>query len=84
MVLGVIFVAFELTVVSALPLATEVVPHARARFLALIIVAVSIGRAIGAAIGPLVYKSGGMPANALIAAGTMFIALVLILKWVRE
>ncbi|HUG75195.1 MAG TPA: MFS transporter [Acidimicrobiia bacterium] len=83
-ILGVVFIAFEITVVSALPLATEVVPHARARFLALIIVAVSIGRAIGAAAGPLVYKSGGMPANALVAAATMLIALVLIVRWVRE
>ncbi|MEX2322901.1 MAG: MFS transporter [Acidimicrobiia bacterium] len=83
-VLGTVFIAFEITVVSALPLATEVVPHARARFLALIIVAVSIGRAIGAAIGPLVYRSGGMPANALVAAGTMAVAFVLIIRWVRE
>ena len=83
-VLGFVFIAFEISVVSAIPLATEVVPNARARFLALIIVAISIGRAIGAAIGPLIYRSGGMPANALVAAATMVVALVLTVRWVEE
>lgn len=83
-VLVIVFIAFEIAVVSAMPLATEVVPHARARFLALIIVAVSIGRAIGAAVGPLVYRSGGMSLNAVVAAGMMAIAVGLMVRWVRE
>lgn len=83
-VLVVVFIAFEITVVSAMPLATEVVPQARARFIALVIVAVSIGRALGAATGPLVYRSTGMAGNALIASVTMLIAGLLVWRFVEE
>jgi predicted MFS family arabinose efflux permease len=83
-VFGVVFVAFEITIVSAMPLATEVVPTARSRYIALLIVAVSIGRAIGAAAGPIVYGIGGMAANAVGAAAWMSIALVVTWRLVEE
>jgi MFS transporter, DHA1 family, inner membrane transport protein len=83
-VFGVVFVAVEITIVSAIPLATEVIPTARSRYIALLIVAMSIGRAIGAAVGPIVYGIGGMEANALGAAIWMFIALVVTWRFVEE
>lgn len=83
-VFGIVFIAFEITVVSALPLATEVVPAARSRYLAILVVAISIGRAAGAAAGPVVFGLGGMPANALVAAAGMLVALVVTWRLVEE
>jgi MFS transporter, DHA1 family, inner membrane transport protein len=83
-ILGVIFVAFEVTIVSAMPLASEVVPAARSRYFALIIVAVSIGRAGGAAVGPFVFTTGGMSANALVSAVGTAVALLIVWRIVEE
>jgi MFS transporter, DHA1 family, inner membrane transport protein len=81
---GIVFIAFEITIVSAMPLATEVVPSARSRYIALLIVAISIGRAIGAALGPVVYGIGGMRATALGTAASMLVALVVTWRFVEE
>ena len=51
-VLVLAFFGFEFAIVSALPLATEVAPEARARFLALTVVALSGARAAGRGGGP--------------------------------
>ncbi len=75
---------FEFTIVSAIPLATEVAPTARARYLALFIVGMSLGRAAGAALGPVLFEDLGLAGNALVAAGVDLVALALLLGWVRE
>jgi predicted MFS family arabinose efflux permease len=83
-ILGAIFIAFEVTIVSAVPLASEVVPAARSRYLALLIVAISLGRAAGAAVGPVVFVTRGMPANAVLSALGTLTALVVVWGAVRE
>lgn len=83
-VFGLTFIAFELTIVSAMPLATETVPRARSRYLALIIVAVSIARAGGSALGPVVFGVGGMPAVAVVSGVGMAVALVMVWRFVEE
>jgi predicted MFS family arabinose efflux permease len=72
------FVAFEITIVSAIPLASEIAPRARSRYLALFMVALGIGRAVGDVIGPRLYTSDGIPAAALTSAGSAIVALVLV------
>ncbi len=57
------FFGFEFAIVSALPLATEVAPDARTRFLALVVVALSGSRAVAAAIAPPLFSWGGFAAN---------------------
>jgi MFS transporter, DHA1 family, inner membrane transport protein len=81
---GVLFIAMEITIVSAMPLATEMVPVARSRYIALLIMAISIGRAIGAAVGPVLFGIGGMPVNAVAAAFWMATALLVTWRWVEE
>jgi predicted MFS family arabinose efflux permease len=73
------FVAFEITIVAAIPLASEIAPGARTRYLALFMVALGIGRAIGDVVGPVLYTWKGVPANALTSATSACVALLLVL-----
>ena len=52
------YFTFEIVVVSALPLMTEIVPQARATMMALFISALSLGRAFGDVAAPQLYKGG--------------------------
>ncbi len=78
------FFGFELAIVSSIPLASEVRPQARARFLAWMIVAMALGRTLGAALGPLLFTEYGLAGNTIVAAGANVLALVALLAWVRD
>lgn len=77
--LGATFIAFEITIVSAIPMASEIAPGARTRYLALFMVALGIGRALGDVVGPVLYTWKGLPANALVSAGGALSALAIVL-----
>ncbi len=71
------FFFFEISVVAAIPLVSQVVPSARATVLALNVGAFALGRTIGSFIGPFVFSGGGWLANAMVStAGTLFALLV--------
>jgi DHA1 family inner membrane transport protein len=82
--LAVTFIAFEITIVSTIPLASELAPAARSRYLALLMVALGVGRAIGDVLGPILFTWKGMPANSIVSAGGAFAALLVILAKSRE
>jgi predicted MFS family arabinose efflux permease len=89
MVLGVALLAtalggFEFTIVSSYPLASEVRPRARVKYLSLTVVAMGVGRALGAFAGPRLFGLGGLPASVLVAALANVIGLVLLLAFVRD
>lgn len=89
MVLGVALLAaalggFEFTIVSSYPLASEVRPGARVKYLSLTVVAMGVGRAIGAFAGPRLFGLGGLPAPVLVAALANVIGLVVLLAFVRD
>ena len=73
--LFVFFLTFEIGIVSALPLLTEVTPLTRATMMSLFIAALSLGRAAGDILGPLLYR-GGFLANALVCTGLDLLALL--------
>lgn len=73
------FAGFEFTVVSAIPLATEVAPAARARYLSLLMVAFAVGRAIGAAAAAPLFDALGPAGNAVLAASADILALAILL-----
>jgi predicted MFS family arabinose efflux permease len=75
---------FEFTIVSAIPLASEMAPHGRARYRSLTIVAMSIGRAIGAFAGPRLFAGAGLAGPASTAAVANLVALLLLVALVRE
>jgi DHA1 family inner membrane transport protein len=52
------YLSFEFTLVSSIPLMTEIVPSARATLMAFNVAALSLGRALGALIGPRLYGLG--------------------------
>jgi predicted MFS family arabinose efflux permease len=74
------FVAFEITIVSTIPLASELAPKARSRYLALLMVALGIGRGIGDLAGPALFTWQGIPANALVSSAGAIAALAVILS----
>jgi predicted MFS family arabinose efflux permease len=78
-----VYVTFEFTLVSAIPLMSELVPSARATVMASNVGAHSAGRALGALFAPMLFAFG-LPVNALVAAALDLVALVILARWVRE
>lgn len=83
-VLAIALFGFEFTIVSSIPLASELQPMARARYLAWMVVAMSIARGVGAAIGPMLFGEFGLPGPALAAVVADILAIVVLVGWVRE
>jgi predicted MFS family arabinose efflux permease len=72
---------FEFSIVSLLPLATEIVPAARASLLSLNLMAMSLGRIVGAACGGWLWERlGGIGPNALTGAA-LAMAAAMALGW---
>jgi predicted MFS family arabinose efflux permease len=69
------YLSFEFTIVSAIPLMTELLPAARATLMACNVAALSLGRAFGAFMAPRLYGFGFL-AVALGAAGFNLLALL--------
>lgn len=82
--LAVALFGFEFTIVSSIPLATELQPQSRTRFLAWMVVAMSAGRGTGAAVGPLLFGATGLAGPALAAVAADVAAAVLIIAFVHE
>ena len=51
------YITFEFTLVSVIPMMTEVLPEARATVMAFNVAALSLGRAIGASLAPYLYQN---------------------------
>jgi predicted MFS family arabinose efflux permease len=83
-ILGIALFGFEFTIVSSIPLASELVPSARARYLAWMIVSMSLARGVGAAVGPFLFRSFGLSGPALAAVIADVIAAAILVAWVRE
>jgi predicted MFS family arabinose efflux permease len=77
-----VYLTFEFTLVVSIPLMTELVPGARATLMAANVAALSSARALGAALGPLLF-SGGLIANGLVAAGFNGLAVIVLILFVK-
>ena len=75
---------FEFTIVSSIPLATEMRPTGRTKYLSWMVVSMGISRAVGAAAGSPLFGWGGIAANALVATGANIVAIGIVLAWVRD
>ncbi len=78
-----LYLTFEFTLVSTIPLMTELVPSARATLMAGNVGAQSAGRAIGALLGPALF-GGGLAAVVAGACALNLAALAALLLFVRE
>jgi predicted MFS family arabinose efflux permease len=76
------YMAFEFTIVSCLPLMTEVLPEARASLMAANVAAFSLGRAAGSLLAPWLYQEFGFQANT-IAALLFNLAALVALSFIR-
>jgi predicted MFS family arabinose efflux permease len=83
-VLAIALFGFEFTIVSSIPLASELVPTARARYLAWMVVAMSLARGLGAAVGPNLFDTFGLPGPAIAAVLADVIAAVVLVALVRD
>jgi predicted MFS family arabinose efflux permease len=82
--LFVFYLTFEFTLVSGIPLMSELLPSARATLMAAHIALISLGRALGDLLAPRLYTNlllPGIAANALGAIVCNLLALLL-LRWV--
>lgn len=77
---------FEFSIVSLLPLATELVPEARASLLSLNIMAISVGRMVGATSGGWLWewRPEGIAAQAAAGAGCALAAALLLWRGMTE
>ena len=82
--LFIVFVTFETTAVGGIPLMTEVVPTARSAALSAVLAASSMGRMLGALIGPEVWQQSGLAGNTFLGAIIMWAAVLVLARWVRE
>lgn len=78
------FAGFEFLIVSSFPLASELVPSGRARYLAWMVVAIGLGRGLAGLIGPVLFTRSGFSANAVTAIGLDLVALAVLRVAVAE
>lgn len=76
------YITFEVIVVGAIPMMTQILPTARATVLASNMAGLSLGRAIGASLGPTLF-SIGLLGNTATAALLDAVALFALLAFVR-
>jgi predicted MFS family arabinose efflux permease len=77
------YLTFEFTLVSSIPLMTELIPTARATLLATNVTAYAGGRMVGSLIGPHLYDWGWY-ANGIAAAIFVLVALAVLLRFIRQ
>ncbi|HMA53927.1 MAG TPA: MFS transporter [Acidobacteriota bacterium] len=77
--LALFYLTFEYTVVSMLPVMSEILPRSRATLLAFYAASFSVGRAFGSLVSPALYRLG-FPAVALAAAGLNAVAFFFLLR----
>lgn len=70
------FLSFEFTVVSGMPLMTEIMPVARATMMAAHIAFISLGRAIGDVLAPILFNQDLIPGIAAIALASVLFNLL--------
>ncbi|MGD8975196.1 MAG: MFS transporter [Desulfobacterales bacterium] len=83
-----IFLTFEFTVVTSVPLVTELLPESRATMMACYMAAAGFGRVVGALIGGPVWLMGGMIATGFVSATISALALLALIwglhSWIEE
>lgn len=79
-----LFFTFEIAIVGAIPLLTELVPSARGVVMSMSLGAMAAGRTIGSLIGPQLWDRAGVVGNSTVAAVMMLLAVLVLARWLRE
>lgn len=83
-VLFFLFFFFEMTVVGAIPLQTEVVPSARGVVMSTALAAGGLGRGVGALLGQPIKSVAGFEAIGLTSSLLMISGILVLARWVKE
>lgn len=75
---------FEFTLVSLLPLATELAPGARASFFSLILASFSLSRILGAVVGGWLWRWESIALNAAAGAICALVAAFVLARGIAE
>lgn len=79
-----LFLTFEITLVGGMPLMTELVPHARGVVMTMVLAAMSMGRLVGATLGPVIWLRGGFVWSGIASGLMMGTAVFILFFWIRE
>jgi len=77
------FLGYEIAVVAAIPLYTEIMPMARASMMAAVIGSVAVGRVAGGLIGTALFNNAGVTVNAAVASAVMVIGIIWLWRMVH-
>jgi len=79
-----VYLTFDFSIVSTLPLITELAPQARGTMMALNVAAMAVGRLVSSLIAVRLWTAGGLIANTLVSAVVVVLALGILVSFVRE
>lgn len=79
-----VFLSFEFSLVSLLPLLSELTPNARAMLMAFSAGVMSLGRVIASQTGPRLWEAGGLSLNALTSAAAVALAVLILWRAARR
>ena len=82
--LFVLLMAFEFSIVSSIPLMSELAPGARGTLMALNVAALSLGRMVGSLTAAPLWLRGGLGLNAVVSCGAALAAFALLLLFVTD
>jgi predicted MFS family arabinose efflux permease len=79
-----VYLTFDFSIVSALPLLSELAPGSRGTLMALNVAAMAAGRLVSSLTAVRLWSSGGLAANAISSAAAVALALAVLAVLVRE
>jgi predicted MFS family arabinose efflux permease len=79
-----VYLTYDFSIVSTLPMITELAPGARATMMALNVAAMAVGRLISSLIAARLWAAGGLAANTLVSTVVVMVAFTILISFVRE
>jgi predicted MFS family arabinose efflux permease len=79
-----VYLTFDFSIVSAIPLISELSPEARGTLMATNVAAMAAGRLLSSLSAVRLWSAGGLPANTLVSAAAVTLALGILFILIRE
>jgi predicted MFS family arabinose efflux permease len=79
-----VYLTFDFSIVSAIPMISELAPQARGTLMATNVAAMAVGRLASSLSAIRLWSAGGLAANTLLSAAAVALALALLLTLIRE
>ena len=79
-----VYLTFDFSIVSAIPLLSELAPGARGTLMAVNVAAMAIGRLVSSLSAARLWSVGGLVGNTTVSAAAVFLALIILARLVEE